>query len=163
MWQQIYWGCYCPCAPSLMHLWSYWLFYNKCFKVFNLHSGCIADLGWCTCRIPGDEHVCQRCGCWREWNCNPFSGNRWVVNSGFVVWNLQNYGVSPCSSFSVGLTDEHFEIDSKTGDVRSTHLFIQTTETFYTLRITARDSGVTPQEETAVLHVQVWPVLHWKL
>lgn len=62
-----------------------------------------------------------------------------------------------------GLTDDglgHFEIDGETGDIRTTRLFTQTTEAFYTLRISASDSGATPQEDTAVLHVQVQPALH---
>ncbi|KAG8014658.1 Protocadherin-16, partial [Nibea albiflora] len=49
----------------------------------------------------------------------------------------------------------HFEIDSETGDVRTTELFAQNAEPFYTLKISAKDSGATPLEETAVIHIQV--------
>ncbi|XP_027139462.1 protocadherin-23 [Larimichthys crocea] len=49
----------------------------------------------------------------------------------------------------------HFEIDSETGDVRTTELFAQNTEPYYTLKISAKDSGATPLEETAVIHIQV--------
>ncbi|XP_018558735.1 LOW QUALITY PROTEIN: protocadherin-23 [Lates calcarifer] len=49
----------------------------------------------------------------------------------------------------------HFEIDSKSGDIRTTELFTQNTELYYTLKVTAKDSGATPQEDTAVIHVQV--------
>lgn len=50
----------------------------------------------------------------------------------------------------------HFEIDSKSGDIRTTELFIHNTEPYYTLKVTARDSGVLPQEDTAVIHVQIY-------
>ncbi|KAG7237073.1 hypothetical protein INR49_032818 [Caranx melampygus] len=49
----------------------------------------------------------------------------------------------------------HFEIDSKSGDIRTTELFSQDAELYYTLKVTARDSGVSPREDTAVVHVQV--------
>ncbi|XP_023149534.2 protocadherin-23 [Amphiprion ocellaris] len=49
----------------------------------------------------------------------------------------------------------HFEIDSESGDIRTTELFSQNAEPYYSLKITAKDSGASPQEETAVIHVQV--------
>ncbi|XP_069545867.1 protocadherin-23 [Brachyistius frenatus] len=49
----------------------------------------------------------------------------------------------------------HFEIDSQSGDIRTTELFTLNTEPYYSLKITARDSGATPQEGTAVINVQV--------
>ncbi|XP_040892286.1 protocadherin-23 [Toxotes jaculatrix] len=49
----------------------------------------------------------------------------------------------------------HFEIDSKSGDIRTTQLFTQNIEPYYTLKVTAKDSGAIPQEDTAVIHVQV--------
>ncbi|KAM6941752.1 protocadherin-23 [Lycodopsis pacificus] len=49
----------------------------------------------------------------------------------------------------------HFEIDSESGDIRTTELFTENSESFYTLKIMAKDSGVPPLEDTAVLHVQV--------
>uniref|UniRef100_A0A672IG76 Protocadherin-16 n=1 Tax=Salarias fasciatus TaxID=181472 RepID=A0A672IG76_SALFA len=58
----------------------------------------------------------------------------------------------------LGLEDDdlpHFEIDSKSGDITTTESFSQDAKPFYTLRITARDSGAAPQEDTAVVHLQV--------
>ncbi|KAM9857018.1 protocadherin-23 [Aulostomus maculatus] len=50
----------------------------------------------------------------------------------------------------------HFEIDSKSGDIRTTELFSQNAaEPYYTLRVTARDSGASSLEDTAVIHIQV--------
>ncbi|XP_076001821.1 protocadherin-23 [Genypterus blacodes] len=49
----------------------------------------------------------------------------------------------------------HFEIDSKSGDIRTTALFPQSIRPHYTLRVTARDSGDTPLQNTATVHVQV--------
>ncbi|XP_017277987.1 protocadherin-23 [Kryptolebias marmoratus] len=88
------------------------------------------------------------------------------VPAGFLVTNMfakdsdaGENGTVTHSLVAVGLTDEgpgHFEIHSETGDIRTTQHFSQTTEAFYTLRITARDGGATAQEDTAVLHVQVY-------
>ena len=67
-------------------------------------------------------------------------------------------------SLSVGLEAErrrHFEIDSESGDIRTTGLFTQNPEPFYTLRVKAKDSGASPLEDTAVIHVQVQSVLHF--
>ncbi|XP_041641522.1 protocadherin-23 [Cheilinus undulatus] len=56
-------------------------------------------------------------------------------------------------------TEDHsfgcFEIDSESGEIRTTEVFTQGAEKFYTLRITARDGGVPALEDTAVVHVQV--------
>ncbi|XP_041838939.1 protocadherin-23 [Melanotaenia boesemani] len=63
------------------------------------------------------------------------------------------------SLMTVGLEGEdlgHFEIDSKTGAIRTTQLFTQNPEPNYTLKIIAKDNGVTPHEDTAVVHVQVY-------
>ncbi|AWP05365.1 putative protocadherin-23 [Scophthalmus maximus] len=49
----------------------------------------------------------------------------------------------------------HFEIDGKSGDIRTTALFTDNPEPYYTFRVTARDSGAAPQQDTAVIHVQV--------
>ncbi|XP_056135724.1 protocadherin-23 [Lampris incognitus] len=49
----------------------------------------------------------------------------------------------------------HFEIDSQNGDIRTTLHFSQNIRTYYTLNVVAKDSGLTPLEETAVIHVQV--------
>ncbi|XP_019956840.2 protocadherin-23 [Paralichthys olivaceus] len=49
----------------------------------------------------------------------------------------------------------HFEIDSKSGDIRTTEGFSHSTEPFYTIKVTAGDSGAPSQEDTAVIHVQV--------
>ncbi|KAM3864775.1 protocadherin-23 [Diretmus argenteus] len=49
----------------------------------------------------------------------------------------------------------HFEIDSQSGDIRTTALLSHNIETYYTLKVVAKDSGPTPLEETAVIHVQV--------
>lgn len=49
----------------------------------------------------------------------------------------------------------HFEIDSETGDIRTTELFTHNTKPYYTLKVTAKDNGAAPQEDTAVIHVQV--------
>uniref|UniRef100_A0A667XAH2 Cadherin domain-containing protein n=1 Tax=Myripristis murdjan TaxID=586833 RepID=A0A667XAH2_9TELE len=52
-----------------------------------------------------------------------------------------------------GLGD--FEIDAQSGDIRTTALFSHKTETHYTLKVTAKDNGPSPLEETAVIHIQV--------
>lgn len=49
----------------------------------------------------------------------------------------------------------HFEIDSESGDIRTTELFNLNTQTYYTLKIRARDGGSPPLEEEAVIYVQV--------
>lgn len=66
-------------------------------------------------------------------------------------------------SFSLpfSLSDEeqgHFEIDSQSGDIRSTEEFTQNAKAQYTLTVVATDNGAVPLEETAVIHLQVpWP------
>ncbi|XP_067441162.1 protocadherin-23 [Thunnus thynnus] len=67
-------------------------------------------------------------------------------------------GTVTLSLVTVDLEDEafrHFEIDGETGDIRTTELFNQNAERYYTLQVTARDGGATPLEDTAVIHVQV--------
>jgi len=49
----------------------------------------------------------------------------------------------------------HFEIDGETGDIRTTEMFAESGEPLYTLTVTAKDSGVPPLENAAVVHVQV--------
>lgn len=49
----------------------------------------------------------------------------------------------------------HFEIDGKSGDIRTTSLFKQSAEAAYSLQVTARDGGSPPLEDTALIHVQV--------
>ena len=71
---------------------------------------------------------------------------------------VMSAGVSPpCVFLSAGLEDDVgcFDIDMKTGDIRTTQLFTHNAEAYYTLKITAKDSGTTPQEDTSVVHVQV--------
>uniref|UniRef100_A0A3Q3LUN9 Protocadherin-16 n=1 Tax=Mastacembelus armatus TaxID=205130 RepID=A0A3Q3LUN9_9TELE len=48
----------------------------------------------------------------------------------------------------------HFEIDSQSGDIRTTELFTQNIKPYYTLKVTAKDGGAAPQENTAVIHAQ---------
>ncbi|KAK7878165.1 hypothetical protein WMY93_031211 [Mugilogobius chulae] len=48
-----------------------------------------------------------------------------------------------------------FEIDSRSGDIRTTQFFSHSTQRHYTLRVTARDRGAVPLEESALIHVQV--------
>lgn len=58
----------------------------------------------------------------------------------------------------VGLEEEgvgHFEVDSESGDIRTTELFARDAEPYYALKISARDSGAAPLEDAAVVHVQV--------
>ncbi|XP_047434431.1 protocadherin-23 [Mugil cephalus] len=49
----------------------------------------------------------------------------------------------------------HFEIDGDSGDIRTTQLFTQNAEPYYTLKIRAKDSGAVPLEDTAVIHIQI--------
>lgn len=49
----------------------------------------------------------------------------------------------------------HFEVDSESGDIRTTELFTHNAEPYYTLRIRARDGGRPPLEDEAVIYVQV--------
>ncbi|KAI9525461.1 hypothetical protein NQZ68_006008 [Dissostichus eleginoides] len=50
---------------------------------------------------------------------------------------------------------EHFEIDSESGDIRTTEFFTDNTKPYYTLRVSAKDSGASSLEDTAVVHIQV--------
>lgn len=73
-----------------------------------------------------------------------------------TIWWVEEY--HHLVFFSSDLEEEglgHFEIDSESGDIRTTELFTQNSESYYTLKINARDSGATPLEDTAVIHVQV--------
>ncbi|XP_040042590.2 protocadherin-23 [Gasterosteus aculeatus] len=49
-----------------------------------------------------------------------------------------------------------FEIDGESGDIRTTEPFAhQNSGSFYAVKVTARDGGVPPLEDTALIHVQV--------
>ncbi|XP_061102894.1 protocadherin-23 [Conger conger] len=50
-----------------------------------------------------------------------------------------------------------FEIDSKSGEIRTTGDISQQARTQYTLTVIATDNGPAPLEETAVVHLQVQP------
>ncbi|KAJ8399247.1 hypothetical protein AAFF_G00412850 [Aldrovandia affinis] len=50
----------------------------------------------------------------------------------------------------------HFEIDSQSGEIRTTGLFPQQPRAHYSLTVIARDNGTAPLEETAVVHLQVY-------
>ena len=50
---------------------------------------------------------------------------------------------------------DHFEIDQRSGDIRTSTQFSQSPQTHYTLAVVARDGGPTPLEEKAVIHLQV--------
>ncbi|MFT7807568.1 protocadherin-23 isoform X1 [Arapaima gigas] len=51
----------------------------------------------------------------------------------------------------------HFEIDSTSGEIRSTGRFLEHPRTHYTLTVIATDKGSTPLHRTAVIHLQVLP------
>ncbi|MBN3316213.1 PCD23 protein, partial [Atractosteus spatula] len=53
---------------------------------------------------------------------------------------------------------EHFEIDSKSGEIKTTEHFSQHPRSHYTLTVTARDRGPSPLEESAVVHLQSLPI-----
>ncbi|CAL9699946.1 unnamed protein product [Knipowitschia caucasica] len=62
-------------------------------------------------------------------------------------------------TFSMDAVEEaqssHFDINSKSGDIRTTQIFSHSTQRRYTLRVTATDAGAVPLEESALIHVQV--------
>ncbi|XP_053711047.1 protocadherin-23 isoform X2 [Synchiropus splendidus] len=49
----------------------------------------------------------------------------------------------------------HFEIDSRTGDIRNTELFSHEVQQFYTLKVIACDKGSPSLQEVATIHIQV--------
>lgn len=49
----------------------------------------------------------------------------------------------------------HFVLDSESGDISTTSFFSHNPERRYTLRVTAKDSGAAPQEDSAVIRIQV--------
>ncbi|KAK2817251.1 hypothetical protein Q5P01_025442 [Channa striata] len=82
--------------------------------------------------------------------------------SGALVTNMfakdLDAGENGTVTFSLLTEDDdlgRFEVDSVSGDVRTTELFTWDAQPYYTLRVTARDSGAAPQEDTAVIRVQV--------
>ncbi|MEQ2272563.1 hypothetical protein XENORESO_000308, partial [Xenotaenia resolanae] len=87
------------------------------------------------------------------------------IPTGFVVTNLfakdldaGENGTVTHSLVTFGSEEDgrHFEIDSQSGDIRTTQLFSESTKPFYTLRITAKDGGAPSLEDTAVVHIQVY-------
>ncbi|KAM8879835.1 protocadherin-23 [Spinachia spinachia] len=48
-----------------------------------------------------------------------------------------------------------FEVDRESGDVRTTEPFTRNSESFYAVKVTARDGGVPPLENAALIHLQV--------
>ncbi|XP_058887587.1 protocadherin-23 isoform X1 [Acipenser ruthenus] len=52
----------------------------------------------------------------------------------------------------------HFEIDSKTGEMKTTERLLQSSRSRYRLTVTAMDKGPSPLEASAVVHVQIIPV-----
>ncbi|KAM4750324.1 protocadherin-23 isoform 2-T3 [Anableps anableps] len=88
------------------------------------------------------------------------------IPTGFLVTNMfakdldaGENGTVTHSLVTVGSEEDglrHFEIDHKSGDIRTTQLFSQSTEPLYTLRITAWDGGTPSLEDTAVIHIQVY-------
>ncbi|XP_058496874.1 protocadherin-23 [Solea solea] len=97
----------------------------------------------------------------KEMNVQIWAG----LPSGYLVANMfakdLDAGENGTVTFSLITTDfehdglGHFEIDSKNGEIRTTELFTQNAEPHYTFQITAKDGGDVPQEDTAVIHVQV--------
>ncbi|XP_040001752.1 protocadherin-23 [Xiphias gladius] len=82
------------------------------------------------------------------------STGSWVTN---IFAKDLDAGENGTVTFSLVTDDDlgHFEIDSKTGDIRTTELFAYNAEPYYTLKVTAKDSGAIPQEDNAVIHAQV--------
>lgn len=160
------WNTSLACGSVFCHITVTWMMAIMCYMSTLFF---IAGMGECTCRLFGDKHVCQGSGHRRQWNSFSFAGNRWAWDT--CSKRFQHLLMSSGASllfvclfvFSAGSEDDagHFEIDIKTGDIRTTQLFTHNAEPYYTLKITAKDSGIPPQEDTAVVHVQVQYVLHW--
>lgn len=54
----------------------------------------------------------------------------------------------------------HFEVDIRSGDIRTTSRFSQKPQTNYTLTVVVTDNGPAPLQETAVIHLQVLTPVH---
>ncbi|XP_061840113.1 protocadherin-23 [Nerophis lumbriciformis] len=80
---------------------------------------------------------------------NIFAKDSDAGENGTVTFTLVTLGVQ-------GQRLRHFEIDGKSGDIRTTSLFERNVEAGYTLKVTARDGGTSPLEAAAVIHVQVY-------
>ncbi|XP_077575276.1 protocadherin-16-like [Stigmatopora nigra] len=76
---------------------------------------------------------------------NVFAKDADAGENGTVTYTLQSGGRLP----------PHFEIDAESGDVRTTSRFGNGGEETYVLRVTARDGGSPPLEDTAFIHLQV--------
>ncbi|XP_076149286.1 protocadherin-23 [Alosa pseudoharengus] len=57
--------------------------------------------------------------------------------------------------FSLETDVDHFEIDQRSGDIRTRSPFSQSPQTHYTMIVIARDCGPSPLEERAVIHLQI--------
>ncbi|XP_019718122.1 protocadherin-16 [Hippocampus comes] len=80
---------------------------------------------------------------------NAFAKDLDAGENGTVTLSLLTVGAE-------GQRLRHFEIDGKSGDIRTTSLFKQSAEVAYILQVTARDGGSPPLEDTALIHVQVY-------
>ncbi|XP_061685390.1 protocadherin-23 [Syngnathoides biaculeatus] len=80
---------------------------------------------------------------------NVFAKDLDVAENGTVTFTLLTVGAE-------GQRLRHFEIDGKSGDIRTTSLFKRNAETTYILKVTARDGGSPPLENTALVHLQVY-------
>ncbi|XP_077381246.1 protocadherin-23 [Festucalex cinctus] len=80
---------------------------------------------------------------------NIFAKDLDAGENGTVTFSLLTVGAE-------GQHLRHFEIDGKSGDIRTTTLFKRGAETTYILQVTAMDGGSPPLEDTALIHVQVY-------
>ncbi|CAJ1052587.1 protocadherin-23 [Xyrichtys novacula] len=94
----------------------------------------------------------------RELNVQIWAG----LPAGSLVTNMlaKDFDAGENGTVTLSLLTEdkgagHFEIDSESGDIRTSEVFTQLAETHYTLKVTARDGGVPALENTALIHVQV--------
>ncbi|XP_054634742.1 protocadherin-23 [Dunckerocampus dactyliophorus] len=79
---------------------------------------------------------------------NVFAKDSDAGENGTVTFTLVTLGAQ-------GQRLGHFEIDGKSGDIRTTSLFEHNVGASYTLEVTARDGGRSPLEDAALIHVQV--------
>ncbi|XP_077426879.1 protocadherin-23 isoform X2 [Vanacampus margaritifer] len=80
---------------------------------------------------------------------NVFAKDLDAGENGTVILSLLTVGTE-------GQHLKHFEIDGKSGDIRTTSLFKRSAETTYILQVTARDGGSPPLEDAALIRVQVY-------
>ncbi|XP_077461352.1 protocadherin-16-like [Stigmatopora argus] len=76
---------------------------------------------------------------------NVFAKDADAGENGTITYTLQSGGRLP----------PHFEIDAESGDVRTTSRFGDGGQETYVLRVTARDGGSPPLEDTALIHLRV--------